>query len=80
MTNNQFDTIRLYQVKDSKSRGFIVVGPDGDGLGLVRIETDDNNNFGKGNIVIEPEMALKLAEAIVAASQDAIKERAKAGV
>ena len=66
-----------YRVWDDDNGGYMAVGPDSDGLGLVRVFTEKGDPsegyFGKFDFCVRPGYARVLAAAIIKAADDADK-------
>ena len=69
----KFSTEVVRRVFDDAHGVFIEVGPDSDGLSLVEIRTSGKSAefFGELRLVLQPEMARLLADALEAAADDA---------
>lgn len=58
----------MRKVFDNKNGGYISIGPDTDGLGLIEIKPSEY--FGTGYIVIPKEMLKIFAQALLTASDE----------
>lgn len=66
----KFEIETMYHVYDNDHGQKISVGMDADSLGMVEIVGDEYFGGKNSRICIEPEMALKLAEAITRCAHD----------
>jgi hypothetical protein len=74
----EYEVEQHYRIYNNKEGTCITVGPDGE-LGCVQVRTADNKSaewYGKIDLMLQPEAALALGEALVKAAKDAI-EKAK---
>lgn len=67
MIVKQYEIETTRRVYDNTNGGYISIGPDSDGLGLLEIKGGDE--FG-GTLIVCADMAKKLAEAIALAAYD----------
>lgn len=70
----KFTIENRYRLYEDNKGDYIEVGPDVDGLNMVRLHAD-NTYFGKCDITFEPEVALKIAKLLTKAANDAIKQQ-----
>ena len=65
------------RVYDDAEGVYIRVGPDADGLDLVEVQTDGKSAeyFGPLRLVVHPDMALRLGEALVRVANDIKAQR-----
>lgn len=75
----RFETETTIKVYDNEKGGHIEIGPDKEGLGLIRITVGHGGtaDLGTAEMTLEPEMAAVFAEAILGVAQDAIDKRTK---
>lgn len=70
---SSFTVETRYRIYHDMEGDFFEVGPDVDGLNLVRIKSD-SDYFGKFDLTFEPEVALKLADLLTMAANNAIAQ------
>jgi len=74
----EYEIEQHYSIYNNKEGTCINVGPDGE-LGCVQVRTADRKSeewYGKIDLMLQPEAALALGEALIKAAKDAI-EKAK---
>lgn len=69
----KFTIENRYRLYEDDTGDYIEVGPDVDGLNMVRLHAN-NIYFGKCDITFEPEVALKIAKLLTKAAKDAIRQ------
>jgi len=72
MSNYELETVR--EIWDNKTGGRFEVGPDRDGLDLVEIRGKDSRDIIEQRIVMQPEEAKLVAEALLNCSTELINK------
>ena len=74
MGDTKYSIEKTYKVWDDKEGVYIEVGPDSDTGSLVQVSTEGNPQsmqyYGRCRVVMEPEMARLLADALYSAADD----------
>lgn len=80
MSHNLYTTEIHRKIYHDKEGVCLQVGPDSDGLNMVRIcapTKEDKNYFGPIDVQLDPRLVLQLVKAMTAAAQEALSQEAR---